>query len=498
MNKILDIVTSKNLTYEQKVVALAHAAENSLEVLSITEATRHYMDTGAICDLDEGHAPYRPRYVMPDYEKAVKNGCEFLQLEAPKDLDEVLQFLAILYRHVPSITSYPVYLGNIDKLIEPFLEEVTDEEAEKKLRLFLVYLDRTITDGFCHANLGPEETRAGRLILKLEKELQNAVPNLTLKYDKDITPDSYAELALYTSLYCANPAICNHKMHNDTYGDYGISSCYNILPIGGGSYTLSRIVLPRLAAEARNREQFLTELLPDCLSRMGDYMNERIRFLVEESNFFETSFLSKEGFISREKFLAMFGVVGLAECTNMLMEDPEKTYGHNAEADDLAEQIMKVIADYAGTANALYSEVFDNHFALHAQVGIDSDHGITSGVRIPVGMEPELMYDHLRHSARFHKFFPTGCADIFSFDPTGRNNPAAMLDIVKGAFSLGDKYISFYASDSDLVRITGYLVKRSEMEKYYEGEAVLQNTVHLGGDNYRNAHLENRKVRGLQ
>jgi len=37
MNKILDIVTSKNLTYEQKVVALAHAAENSLEVLSIPE-----------------------------------------------------------------------------------------------------------------------------------------------------------------------------------------------------------------------------------------------------------------------------------------------------------------------------------------------------------------------------------------------------------------------------------------------------------------------------
>ncbi len=497
MNKILDIVTSKGLTYEQKVVALAHAAENSLEVLSIPEKTRRYMDIGAICDLDEGHAPYRPRYVMPDYEKAVKNGCEFLQLEAPKNLDEVLQFLMILYRHVPSITSYPVYLGNIDKLIEPFLDGVTDEEAEKKLKLFLVYLDRTITDSFCHANLGPEETRTGRLILKLEKELQNAVPNLTLKYDRDITPDSYAELALYTSLYCANPAVCNHKMHKDTYGDYGISSCYNILPVGGGSYTLVRIVLPKLAAEAKSREQFLTELLPDCLDSMGNYMNERIRFLVEESNFFETSFLSREGFISRDKFLAMFGVVGLAECTNMLMADPQKTYGSNEEADDLAEQILQVIGDYAAAAQALYSEVFGNHFALHAQVGIDSDHGITSGIRIPVGMEPERMYDHLRHSARFHKFFPTGCADIFSFDPTGRNNPAAMLDIVKGAFSLGDKYISFYASDSDLVRITGYLVKRSEMTKYYEGEAVLQNTVHLGGDNYRNAHLENRKVRAL-
>ena len=497
MNKVLDIVTSKGLTYEQKVVALAHAAENSLEVLEIPEKTRHYMETGAICDLDEGHAPYRPRYIMPDYEAAVKKGCEFLQLDPPKDLDEVIQFLEILYRHVPSITSYPVYLGSIDRLIEPFLEGVSDEEAEKKLRLFLIYLDRTITDGFCHANLGPEETRTGRIILKLEKELQNAVPNLTLKYDPDITPDSYGELALYTSLYCANPAICNHRMHKDTYGDYGISSCYNILPIGGGSYTLTRIVLPKLVPEAESREQFLTETLPDCLQRMGDYMNERIRFLVEESNFFETSFLSREGFISRDKFLAMFGVVGLAECTNLLMDDPDKIYGSDQEADQLADQIMQVIAEYAETSKALYSEVFHDHFALHAQVGIDSDHGITSGVRIPVGMEPERMYDHLRHSARFHRFFPTGCADIFSFAPTGRNNPAAMLDIVKGAFSLGDKYISFYASDCDLVRITGYLVKRSEMEKYYEGEAVLQNTVYLGGDNYRNAHLENRKVRAL-
>ena len=434
MNKVLDIVTSKGLTYEQKVVALAHAAENSLEVLEIPEKTRHYMETGAICDLDEGHAPYRPRYIMPDYEAAVKKGCEFLQLDPPKDLDEVIQFLEILYRHVPSITSYPVYLGNIDRLIEPFLEGVSDEEAEKKLRLFLIYLDRTITDGFCHANLGPEETRTGRIILKLEKELQNAVPNLTLKYDPDITPDAYGELALYTSLYCANPAICNHRMHKDTYGDYGISSCYNILPIGGGSYTLTRIVLPKLVPEAESREQFLTETLPDCLQRMGDYMNERIRFLVEESNFFETSFLSREGFISRDKFLAMFGVVGLAECTNLLMDDPDKIYGSDQEADQLADQIMQVIAEYAETSKALYSEVFHDHFALHAQVGIDSDHGITSGVRIPVGMEPERMYDHLRHSARFHRFFPTGCADIFSFDPTGRNNPAAMLDIVKGAF----------------------------------------------------------------
>ena len=90
---------------------------------------------------------------------------------------------------------------------------------------------------------------------------------------------------------------------------------------------------------------------------------------------------------------------------------------------------------------------------------------------------------------------PTGCADIFAFDVTGRDNPGAVLDIVKGAFAVGDKYISFYASDSDLVRITGYLVKRSEMEKYDRGEAVLQNTTQLGAPTYKSANLANRKVR---
>ena len=53
MNKVLDIVTSKGLTYEQKVVALAHAAENSLEVLEIPEKTRHYMETLSLIHISE-------------------------------------------------------------------------------------------------------------------------------------------------------------------------------------------------------------------------------------------------------------------------------------------------------------------------------------------------------------------------------------------------------------------------------------------------------------
>ena len=96
--------------------------------------------------------------------------------------------LMTLYRHVPSITNFPVYLGNLDTLIDPFLDGWSDEEARRKLRLFLNYLDRTITDSFCHANLGPAATRAGRLLLEVLSEVQNTVPNFTLKYDPEVTP----------------------------------------------------------------------------------------------------------------------------------------------------------------------------------------------------------------------------------------------------------------------------------------------------------------------
>jgi len=226
-------------------------------------------------------------------------------------------------------------------------------------------------------------------------------------------------------------------------------------------------------------------------------MNERIRFLVEESGFFESSFLVKEGLIHKDRFIGMFGIVGLAECTNILMEDEGKRYGQDEEANDLADKIMHTINDYVNTFPAKYSPISHGRFMIHAQVGMDYDKGITAGVRIPIGEEPKNLSDHLRHSARFHKLITTGCGDIFPMEITARNNTSAMLDIVKGAFNLGVKYLSFYEENGDLVRITGYLVKRSEMEKYKKGEVVLQNTTHLGTFNYENNNLKDRKVRRI-
>lgn len=489
------ILTSAQLTYQQKVIQLARQAENSLEVLRLPEKFKKYFLTRALCDMDEGNAPYRPRYVMVDYERYIRQGSEFLKVAPPQNLDEAIFALLTLYRHVPSITAMPVYIGDLDSLFEPFLDGLSDGEIKAKFKLFLNYIDRTIPDGYCHANLGPQALRATGLLLECEQELKNAVPNFTIKYDLEETPDELMEKAIACALECANPAIANHRLHRDTYWDYGVSSCYNVLPLRGGSYILSRVVIPRLAGMAESTQQFLDEMLPEALQGLGEYMDERIRFLVEESGFFQSSFLVKEGLIERENFTAMFGVAGLCDGVNYLLRDSEKRYGRDPEADELAERIMGIIADFVAHYPARYCEVSGGHYYLHAQAGLSTDEGVTAGVRIVVGDEPDNLYDHLRHSARFHKFFPTGCSDIFPFEATARQNPEAILDIIKGAFAIGDKYLAIYQSDSDLVRITGYLVKRSDIEKYDNGEVALQDTVQNGSANYKLNRLSQRKVR---
>lgn len=495
-NAAYDVLTSTKLTHEQKLMNLAKCAENGVDVLNISDRMKFYFNNGSINDLFEGAAPYRPRYILPDYDKFIKNGSEFLKVKPPKDFYELIFALMTLYRHVPSITNFPVYLGNLDYMIEPFIKDMSDEEVKKFLTLFFNYLDRTITDSFCHANIGPYETRAGNLILEVESTLENTVPNFTIKYDPDITSDSFIKKAIDCSLVCSNPAICNHKDNLEPFGEsYGISSCYNILATTGGAYTLTRLTLTELAKLSDSVDDFMNDLIPEVVGLISDYMSQRINFIVEKSGFFESNFLVKEGLISKDRFVGMFGITGLAEAVNTLLKDKGLIYGTDKEADDLGEEILKKVQAEVNKYDAPYSPISGNKFLLHAQVGLDSDLGITSGVRIPVGDEPESFATHLKHSARYHKYFPAGVGDIFPIASHITDNKDALVDVVKGAFKEGVHYMSFYSADTDLVRITGYLVKRSEMKKYDNDEVVLQNTTQLGAPNYKVNRLKERKVR---
>ena len=498
---ILSTIKDTTLTHEQKVTSLSRHAESFMAVLDEPEGLDELMrcdpEVKCICNLNEGNAPYRPRYICPDYAKFLREGSKYLNLDAPKDLEEALSYLMILYHNVPSITNYPVYIGDLDELLDPFMQDVDDERAKKLLRLFFLNIDRTILDSFCHADIGPRNTRAGRLIMEVEAELQHAVPNITMRVAKS-TPDDYVLAGVQCALKAAKPSFANDDMYRGELGDnYCIASCYNGLYKCGGSYTLCRLLLSNIAKRAENLADFMDRQLPYVLDVMARYMDARIRFLVEESGFFESNFLVTEGFVRRENFTAMYGMVGLAECVNLLMEKEGKSgrFGHDREADELGVRIMEAIKAFNAAHDAPYCEATGGHYLLHAQVGIDTDVNTSPGTRIPIGEEPEELIDHLKHINLFQKYFPSGTGDIFPVDVTVHRNPQFVLDIIRGSFDLDIRYLSFYSSDSDTVRITGYLVKRSEMEKLNADQNVLHNTTGLGLAASKNNHVLDRRIR---
>lgn len=493
MNKTLEIIQDPKTTFHQKVIALAQAAEGSYDGIKLNSEEKSAFGSGLICDLSEGSAPYRPRYILPDYEKFMREGSVFLRLSPPANLQEAIHFLLIFYKHIPSVTTMPVYLGNIDTLLEPFITD--DEKDFDAIRLFLIHLDRTITDSFSHANIGPSDTRAGRLILRAEAELKNAVPNLTLKYSGQ-TPDDFALEAIRTGLVASKPSFANHEMYVEDFGtDYGIASCYNGLPIGGGGFTLVRMNLRQAAQESGSVKRFMEEVLPNAVTLMGSVMAKRIRFIVEESRFFENNFLVNEGFISKERFLGMFGVFGLAEAVNILLgyEGQDGHYGHDEGSGNLAEAVIVRLEALVSELHAPYSPLTGNRYLLHAQSGISTDILETPGARIPYGDEPEML-DHLIFTSRIHRYFPTGISDIFAFDETSKGNVQSVLDIIKGAMKSSLRMFAFYSASSDLVRITGFLVKKSDIESLRKNQAALHDTVALGMDAIENQRILERKV----
>jgi len=501
VNDILTIVKSKELTPQQKLIALGNTSErifSPVDLLGYTEEELSFLENQMVCDLNEGYALYRPRYIVPNYEVFVKNGVQFLELDPPTDLDELLDGLLILYTHVPSITSFPVFIGHLDRLMEPFITD-NEEDDYKKIKRFLNHIDKTITDSFCHADIGPYETKAGVLILKAVMELGNPTPNMTIRYDKNKTSRSFAELAAKSCLLVSKPSFSNDVSYVEDVGEHALCSCYNALPFAGGAHTLSRLRLGTIARGAKNNDDFINELLPRVAKSTLRMMDKRIKFIVEESNFFESSFLQREGFIDKDNFTAMFAIVGLADAVNVMLKEEglEETFGQSTRGDELGHVIMNVLKDLVDNHEGVYASRTNNRYLLHAQVGAsidEEDKMNTPAHRVKVGQEPTLI-DHLRHSAPFHQYFPSGTGDLFAFDNTYVDHPGAVVDIIDGAFASGYRYITTYMKNTDLIRVTGYLVKKSEVEKLRNNQAVLRDTTVFGMGTDDCAQVFDRKLR---
>lgn len=493
-SSVLEIIKNGNLDYKQKKHYLAAVAESSVEYPEISPEATEAMNDKVICDLFEGNAPYRPRYILPDYEKALRNGVQYLELEPPTDLDEAINFLSIMYQHVPSITGYTVCLGDIDKLLLPYVGDLSEEDIYKKLKLFWRFIDRTLPDAFVHANIGPDNNVVARNILKVERELKQVVPNLTLKYDSELTDENLLTDAIETVFEVAKPHFSNHKMiSKDFNGDYGVVSCYNSLQCGGGSHTLIRLNLKKITdAHRGNTDEFLKDTLVEYCNMTLEVIKARTKFLVETVKYYDTDYLAKEGIISLENFSAMFGFFGLAECVNILManEGKEFKYGHHEEANRLALQVLETMKQIVDSYPLPYCEGNGGRAFFHAQSGIDTDIEETAGARIPIGEEPDI-YSHIKAVAPHHHLFNGGISDIFHFDETARRNPQAIADIIKASFRKGMRMFTFNLSDSEFIRITGYLVRRSDLKDFRADGSRYGSTL-FGANTMDNDSVDNR------
>ena len=497
MSEALKIIQDPTLTYNQELIALARLGESTDDTITYSDAYYEAFKKRALCDLGEGRMPYRPRYICPDYELLFKKGCKFLELDPPTDLMEAVNVLEIFYRHVPSITTFPVYLGDLDKLLEPFVLKEDRNTAKKILKLFLLQIDKTLTDSFVHADIGPEDSVTGRLLLELTEEMQLAIPNLTLKYDPEKTSDDFALACVKCMLKTAKPSFANHGMFVKEWGErYAIASCYNGLPKAGGGFTLPRMRLYECSLDAKDPEDFINNELPKYIDLQLEYMDKRVKFIVEESTFFKNNFLSTEGFVKLENFTGMFGVVGLAECVNNLLhiEDKKKGFGMNKEATELGLRIMDAIDKRVSEHVAPYCDCCGHRYRLHAQVGINTDGMDDSpGTRIPIFAEPTIL-EQLKTNEKFHPYFPTGTGDIFKFEETYEKTPEAILPIIKGSMARGLRYFSGYLENCDVVRVTGYLVKKSEIEKLRQQKQSLNNVTVFGMGAQDGGHALDRRV----
>jgi YjjI family glycine radical enzyme len=485
------------LTYRQRVQALAALAENALEPPELGDDAAEALDKRVICDMYEGNAPYRPRYLLPDYAKALRNGSEFLELPPPTDLDEALTFLLAMYANVPSITGYPVYLGNLDELLARFERDLDDDELYRRLRNFWRLLDRMLPDAFTHTNIGPEDSRIARTVLRLARECKQVVPNLTLRVDPERTPDDLVLDAVTTVFECGGPHFVNHPMMVRDLGErYGVVSCYNSLLVAGGAHTLVRLNLKEVVLRTEGGvDAFLDQGLPRFVALTAELAAARICHLVDEARFYDHSWLVDEALIDPDRFTAMFGVVGLAEAVDLLQEREGRTgaYGHDSTANFLALTIVEALADLVADHPLPHCAATGGRALLHSQAGLDSDDGFTAGTRIPVGKEPPLP-EHMLAVAPLHTYFPSGISDVLAFDETARRNSEAIVDIIRGAFEEGMRDVTFNLDSNDFIRITGYLVRKSDLAKL-DREGARHASTYLGAGSVERSHVDHRRAK---
>ncbi len=475
------VLEAQDLLIDQQYDALHDAAYKTLPYPTVSPMAQKALENGVVCLLAEGPAPFHPRYVTPDYAHLMTHGSEFLDLKPAGSLYDATASLLTAYRYVPN--GLPVFIGRLDELLDRYVEALPAEQAYALLRSFWLLVDRLYPNAFVHANLGPRASTAGRMLLQIDRELRT-ITNLTLRYDPKTTERDFALQAVENALLLAKPYFLNHaRMVADWGEDYVVASCYNVLRMGGGVHTLVRLNLKTLAQQYDvGLDAFVDEIIPQAARWQAEVIESRIRHLVEKVGWFEKDIFVREGLLHPERFTAYAGIYGLAEAVAILVKrdgQPDARYGHDPVANRAAERITFRLGEEVAALPLPYCEATDGHACYHAQVGIASDQGVTPGCRVPAGSEPEL-YAHLLAEAPHQRIIPGGISTILEFDQTAARNPQAVLDILHGAFEVGLRNLSVGSCDSEYIRVTGYLIRRADLEKQQQEKALRHDSSLLG------------------
>ena len=136
------------------------------------------------------------------------------------------------------------------------------------------------------------------------------------------------------------------------------------------------------------------------------------------------------------------------------------------------------------------------HALLHSQAGLEVDVDLTPGTRLPAGTESDL-YRHLEAVAPNHRWIPAGVSDIIRLDETVADNVQAAVDIARGALATGMRDVTFEVANGEFVRVTGYLIRRSELARVDAGAGVRHSSTVLGAGSFVNAHLDRRTAQRI-
>ena len=78
------------------------------------------------------------------------------------------------------------------------------------------------------------------------------------------------------------------------------------------------------------------------------------------------------------------------------------------------------------------------------------------------------------------------------FDDTAVRNPQAVVDVVRGALATGMRDVTFNLDSNDFIRITGYLVRKSDLAKLEATGVARHGSDVLAAGSVANSHSDQR------